>query len=288
MFLLMFAMKGVPLMTIISLADCCRLLAIDPKTFRRWLALSQLTAQPHPFDARIKGVTRDQLLLVATAHHRRLPELPADPPVLTPTGKTEELPPLSPETINLLQALTELPAQIAALQQHLAVLAEQMHSQRYPLAATTSHSQAIARVVPEAVLASTEAASPTSEEAAVASSQPACRPTDRRKQRAQVLPVVEYGTHGGYVVICPKQGILSLEPDSPEWFAWLGTLPSFRFLGRDGRLTAHRGYQCSPGISWRAHRQIRNHTYNHRLGQTECVTIAVLEQAAAALQSHLK
>jgi len=40
-------------------------------------------------------------------------------------------------------------------------------------------------------------------------------------------------------------------------------------------------------IPWRAHRNIRNHTYNLRLGATEDLTIAALEQAAAALHAHL-
>ena len=109
---------------------------------------------------------------------------------------------------------------------------------------------------------------------------------DRRKH-PHVLPLVEYGVQGKYVVISPQRGMLSFQPDSPQWFAWLETLPSFRFVGQFGRLTAHRGYQCSPATPWRAHRQIRNHSYNHRLGTTECLTIAVLEQAAAALQSHM-
>ncbi len=35
-------------MTLVSLSDCCRLLAIDPKTLHRWMSLSHLSAQPHP------------------------------------------------------------------------------------------------------------------------------------------------------------------------------------------------------------------------------------------------
>jgi hypothetical protein len=267
-------MKGVLLMTIISLNHCCRLLAIDPKTFRRWLALEALTLQPHPADARINGVTHDQLLLVAAAHRRTLPDLPGDLPPPTPTGKTEEPSPLTLETVDLLRALS---AQIAALQQHLTMLTEQVHL----LQQTATASPEIAGVVSQPVLACTEAA-------VAASSQPACRPTDRRKHPAQVLPVVEYGTYGDYVVICPKHGMLSLQPDSPEWFAWLQTLSSFRFVGKLGRLTAHREAQRGPQTAWRAHRQIHNRSYNHRLGQTECLTISVLEQAATALQSHVK
>ena len=33
-------------MVIFSLADCCRMLAIDPKTLRRWLERSHLCVQP--------------------------------------------------------------------------------------------------------------------------------------------------------------------------------------------------------------------------------------------------
>src|SRR6266568_359235 len=84
-------------MTLLSVTDCCRLLAIDAKTLRRWLAQAQLPLQAHPSDARLKGVSRDHLLLVATAHHRSLAVLPE-----------------------------ELPAQIAALQQQLTALTQLM------------------------------------------------------------------------------------------------------------------------------------------------------------------
>ncbi len=273
-------------MTIISLSTCCRLLAIDPKTFRRWLVLEELMVQPHPADARIKGLTHDQLLLVAAAHRRTLPELPAGLPMLAPTEKPEEPPSLPHETIDLLQALSDLPAQIAVLQQQLAMLTEQMH--QHLQAPTISHSQDSASAVAEPIPASSVMASPAPAKAAARSRQSASPSMDRPRQPAHVLPLVEYGTHGDYVVICPKHGMLSLQPDTPEWFAWLGTLSSFRFVGQFGRLTVHRESQRLPRAAWRAHRQIRNHSYNHRLGQTECLTIAVLEQAAATLQSHLK
>jgi hypothetical protein len=96
---------------------------------------------------------------------------------------------------------------------------------------------------------------------------------------------VEYGAQGQYVVISPEEGLLSFEPDSPEWFAWLSTLPSFRFVGQQGRFTAFRGYQCSPRTSWWAHRQIRNHSHKRRLGLTDSVTVASLELAATSLQA---
>ena len=88
------------------------------------------------------------------------------------------------------------------------------------------------------------------------------------------------------MVICPKHGWLPLEPATPEWFAWLSPLSSFRFVGKGGRFTAHHEWRVPHG-AWRAHRQIRNHSYTLRLAPTQELTIAVLEQAAEALQAHL-
>ena len=85
----------------------------------------------------------------------------------------------------------------------------------------------------------------------------------------------------------------------PEWFNKLGDklvdrgLPlahgrSLRFVGKQGHLTAHREIQRLPRAAWGAHRNIRNHTYNLHLGQTQGLTMAALEQVAATLQAHLK
>ena len=91
----------------------------------------------------------------------------------------------------------------------------------------------------------------------------------------------------GYVVICPKHGRLSLEPDTPEWFDWVQEQDAFRFVGKEGAFTAHHWWRVPRG-AWRTHRQIRNHTYNLRLAPNHELTLAVLEQAAAALQAHLQ
>src|SRR6266487_2507405 len=229
-------------MTLLSVTDCCRLLAIDAKTLHRWLAQAQLPLQAHPSDARLKGLSRDHLLLVATAHHRRLAALPE-----------------------------ELPAQLAALQQQLSALTQLM-------------AQAAVTPSPGPVLALEPAAPP----AAVRSRPAASRAPKPLPKPAHVLALVEYASEGHYVVICPKHGLLPFEPESPQWFAWLATLSSFRFVGQHGRLTAHREVERVPRGAWRAHRNIRNHTSNLRLGSTEALTIAVLEQAAADLQAHLK
>jgi hypothetical protein len=256
-------------MTLISLTACCRLLAIDAKTLRRWLAQAQLSLQPHPTDGRLKGLPADQLCLLATAHHRSLPALPGELPAPAPTGHSPEPSLLPPELLDLLQPLRALPAQIAALQQHLALLNERLAPP--PATASQPHQRARSARHPRPAKA-------------VVTSRPSAPP--RPKPAAHVLPRVEYGNEGRYVVICPKQGLLPFEPDTPAWFAWLETVSSFRFVGKLGRLTAHHEWRVPRG-AWRAHRHLRNHSYTLRLAPTHDLTIAVLEQVAAALQAHL-
>ena len=115
----------------------------------------------------------------------------------------------------------------------------------------------------------------------------ASRRQPQRASKAQVLALVEYAGEGHYMVISPRGGVLPFEPDSQAWFAWLSTCSSFRFVGKVGRLTAHREIERVRKGTWRAHRNIRNHTYNVHLGVTEELTIAALEQAAAALHAYL-
>ncbi len=264
-------------MPIIALTDCCRRLSIDAKTLRRWLVQAQLPLQRHPTDARLKGITGDHLRLLATAHHRSLPALSGELPPLAPAGHPEA-PPLPPELIGLLQTLSALPAQLAALQQQLAALTQELLRPPHesPATAAPAHAGQAGKGAPTGTKASTR-------------SRPVTAGAPKRPgPPAHVLPLVEYGTAGHYVVICPQHGLLSLEPESSAWFAWLATLSSFRFVGKQGRLTAHREVERLPRAAWRAHRQIRNHTYNLHLGSTECLTLAALEQAAAALQAHLK
>jgi hypothetical protein len=262
-------------MTLIALTQCCRLLAIDGKTLRRWLAQAQLPVQAHPSDARCKGLSGDHLLLLARAHHRRLTDLPQPWPA--PTAPAETSPELSAELLSALQTLSALPAQIAALQQQVADLTALLQSPPRPVVPIPHAQQRAARV---------GAATPTK---ASARSRPAA--SSRAKQPespAQVLPLIEYGAQSSYVVLCPTHGLLALEPDTPAWFAWLATLSSFRFVGKLGRLTAHREVERLPRAAWRAHRSIGGHTYNLRLGSTQSLTIATLEQAAATLHAHLK
>ena len=106
-------------MSLLSLADVCRHLDIDPKTLRRWLASAPFTLQPHPFDARRHGLSEEQLRWLAQAHHRSLPVLPQEPPQHAPAPSREPLA-VPGDLLEALVALRALPAQLAALQEHLA------------------------------------------------------------------------------------------------------------------------------------------------------------------------
>ena len=260
-------------MTLIALTECCRLLGMDGKTLRRWLAQAQLPVQAHPEDARCKGLARDHLLMLARTHHRSLADLPPD----LPTPALLAPPSASPELLTTLQTLSALPAQLAALQQQVADLTALLHPPPRPAVSIPPGPRRAARGSQSIPTKAWARARPT------ASSR-----TKRPEPPAQVLPLIAYGVQGNYVVLCPTHGLLALEPDTPKWFAWLSTLSSFRFVGHLGRLTAHREVERLPKAAWRAHRSIHGHTYNVRLGSTESLTIAALEQAAATLDAHLR
>jgi len=259
-------------MTVVSLAQATRRLGIDAKTLRRWLADAQLSLHRHPHDGRKKGLSAEDLHMLARLHLRSLAPFPQEPPA----SSADELPTLPAALLALPEQLGALQAQITALQQQVAALTHLLQQHAHPPASPAAPAKP-----PRAVKRPPKPAppAPRARSAASAGAKPPRKPTP-------VLPRVEYGKEGRYVVICPKHGWLPLEPDTPEWFAWLSTLSSFRFVGKGGRFTAHHEWRVPHG-AWRAHRQIRNHSYTLRLAPTQELTMAVLEQAAEALQAHL-
>ena len=265
-------------MTLMSLADGCRLLAIDPKTLRRWLRQAHLSVQAHPSDTRLKCVTREQLEHVAGMHRRRLPEAsePLVSPVPSALGEERTASIWSSVASEVSGSMTELGHQLGSLQSQVAMLQHQLTllAEHFP-----KEGQWCISPIKLSVESSPDiSVESSSENVTILAS------IDRRKH-PHVLPLVEYGAKGTYVVISPEEGVLSFEPDSPEWFAWLSTLPSFRFVGKGGRFTAFRGYQSTARTSWWAHRQIHNHSQRRRLGLTDSVTLDCLELAASSLQA---
>ena len=125
--------KGVSLMAIFSLADGCRMLAIDSKTLRRWLERSHLSVQPHPLDARLRCVTLEQLHQLAAVHHRTLSEghglhLQPDAPSLSPPTDIMSL----SAGANDGRHPSDLSTQLADLQTHITTLQHQLALLDFP------------------------------------------------------------------------------------------------------------------------------------------------------------
>jgi hypothetical protein len=265
-------------MTSLSFIECCHQLSIDPKTLRQWLDQAQISLHPHPKDARIKCLTSEQVHTLANLHGRVLhQEAKASGASPRPDEAESRVPPATVPDADLRARLAQMEVQVATLQAQLTALALQLLRAR-----EQRTEQRLLRL--EEQLSSTKeplfppfARSMPLEQATPAL---ACHPTEKR---SSVIPLIEYGARGQYVLICPNKGELHLIPDSPEWFAWLETLNSFRFVGHQGRLSASRnkGRPC-----WMAYRRIHGHCYTYGLGNTKRLTIAHLEQMAATLQSH--
>jgi hypothetical protein len=278
------------IMTTLPLLDCCEMLTIDPKTLRNWLRQAGIPLQPHPTDARVKCLTMEQVQSLAALHGRALKPHPMFPSGSGTSIAACEEPkpftsPASSSEADLHQKLASLEAQVALLHYQLAHLTSVLL-----LGQQTSidHARAsLATLVPPSEpLQTCSAALPQQEGFFQAEAGP--RPHPAESRRRPLLPLIEYGAQGSYIVICPQQGELHLRPDSPEWFAWLASVSSFRFVGKRGRFTACRVYDKGPTRSWQAHRVIHQRHYKPHLGVTEHLTIDCLEQAAATLQSYLE
>lgn len=277
------------MMTTFALMTCCEMLSIDPKTLRNWLRQAQMPLHVHPTDARIKCLTMEQVQRLATLHSRALkPDVPFLPQLPEPIARREAEPlaqweweassvqgqkepiALQDETAWLKQ-IAHLEAQMASLQQQLASLRSLGPVQQ---AAEQGHVQADRKI--SRVDGMTDGRRHR-----------VWKPHPAESRRRPVLSLIAYGATGNYVVICPLQGELSLEPDSAQWFAWLASLSSFRFVGKLGRLSASRTYDHGPMRTWFAYRTIHQHDYKHYLGTTDHLTIDVLEQMAARFQSYV-
>ncbi len=282
-------------MTLLPFADCCLWLGVDPKTLRLWLKAANLSCCLHPTDARLKCLTPAQLQHLADLHGRCLPHplpgtgedaascssLPASSSQVASAPGHESLMPSA--DADLRHQFTLLQAQVAALQGQVTELALALLRERNACwqecttQLKTPSPSAMAQLA-SPPQANVDALSPRSSVPVSAGGA-----TERSPAPSRALPLIEYWSEGTYGVISPTEGVLSLVPDSPQWFAWLAALSSFRFLGQQGRLSASRN---TGRTSWMAYRRIHGQCYAYGLGQTAHVTIARLEQMAAKLQSY--
>lgn len=271
-------------MTSLAFIDGCHLLAIDSKTLRRWLVQAKMSLHAHPTDARIKCLTSEQVNILANLHGRFLPLPPsglapacASP---TPSEAQSQVSPIAVPDAELRARLAQMETQVATLQAQLTDLALQLLQERKPRT--------------EQRLLTLEAQLPSSGDLAPQVPSVPCQPgmpplvCHPTEQRSRLIPLIEYGARGRYVLICPKEGELPIAPDSPEWFAWLASLSSFRFVGQSGRFSARRGYNHRPNRGWYAQRAIHQKNYSKYIGVSENITTNRLEHIAAHFQSYLK
>lgn len=191
----------------LSLAACCRLLAIDPKTLRQWLAQAQMAFHTDPANAKIKCLEVEQVQTLAHLHGRVL-QLPAAASVVTATtfqAQSQLLPAALPDP-DLRVRLAQMEAQMATLQAQLTDLTLQLLREREQR--TEQRLLAL-----EGELTSGEHPSVSfSGGASAVSCQPAmpalvCHPTERRNR---LIPLIEYGARGQYVLISPVRWICSM------------------------------------------------------------------------------
>ncbi|HEY1348807.1 MAG TPA: hypothetical protein VGF67_04185 [Ktedonobacteraceae bacterium] len=244
-----------------SLSQCCTLLAVDPKTLRQWLTQTHLALHPHPLDARIKCPTSEQVELLANLHDRVL-SLPVEGLSAVPTDeKPEKRTGTALSDADLRTRLAQMEAQVATLQTQLTDLTLQLLREREQrtrerlLALEAEPVERVLTVASQVVLPSF-----------------AHHATGKR-----LIPLIEYGARGRYVLISPEDGELPITPDSPEWFEWVASLSSFRFVGQAGRLSARRGFNQRPNRSWYAQRTVHQQFRSKYIGASEHVTIARLE-----------
>jgi hypothetical protein len=264
-------------MTSLAFMECCQRLSVTPKTLRQWLAQAEMSLHPHPTDARITCLTSEQLQLLAALHGR----------VLQPLGNPLVGGGLGPgETTDaaLRTRLAQLEAQVATLQTQLSDLTFQLlreREQRTEQRLLALEAELASADPPSGLFSGAPPAVPCQ------SALPAlvCHPTEKRHR---LVPLIEYGAKGRYVLISPEEGELPITPDSPEWFSWLASLASFRFVGKFGRFSARRGYNQRPNRGWYAQRTIHQQFHGKYIGVSEHITIARLEQIAAHFQSYMQ
>lgn len=283
--------------------DCCTMLGIDPKTLRNWLRHASMQFVAHPTDARLKCLTLEQVQQLATLHARPLQMSPVahlrhqeeavsspEPYERTPQTLESEVSLVSatasPEDqADLRKVVCSLSAQVATLQEHLTQLALELLRER-----TERYESRLSAL--EAKLSQGSGRSTPPQELALGGDHQQERSPSHKwlpqpaelRARSRIISHIEYGAEGSYVLACPREGVLSVTADSQEWFNWLASLTSFRFVGPEGRFTAYREGQTR---SWKAYRTFHGRTYRRSLGVTSRLTIAHLEQIAAVLQSAL-
>lgn len=283
-------------MSYLPLADCARLLGIHPKTLRHWIKQDALEMTTHPRDARTRCLTLTQVAHLADVHDRQLPQELRSDLVVPLTEQFHEAeahvkdaacssPSTSPNETRLLSQLASLEIKVSTLTEQVAQLAlALLETQDRTIDRRLSAVEmALQDIVGKPVVLSSQ----SMEEPIFERGRRRLNPAEERI-RSRLPPLIEYSAQGKYVIVSAQEGEIDVEIDEEEWFDWLATISSFRFIGQLGRFSACRTSEDGQQTrSWMARRFFHGYDFRHYLGVTDHLTIAHLEQAAAALQSRV-
>ena len=98
----------------------------------------------------------------------------------------------------------------------------------------------------------------------------------------RLLNSVHYLATGQYSLWAESGKLTAVLPDTPEYFVWLDTLPSFHFKGKGGHFTARRERRY-----WHAYRKAKKRQFKRYLGTTDKLTVQYLETVAAELTQEI-
>lgn len=281
-------------MTLVPLTQCCLALGVDPKTLRLWLQAAGLSCCLHPEDARKKCLTLAQLEQVAQLHARPLPsavlQAVARPGCAPASEQGRVVPSQEPDDGQGRHQLRLLQQQVTTLQAQVTELA--LLLARAGVAHGSQPATAALTRPPAPGLASAPAG-PTASDAAPARvtgqtprAVPAQAAPTRRRSRA--LPLIQVRADGSVVAIAPQEGVLSVVPDSPAWFAWLSSLTAFAFESQQGRFSATRKFRQGQRVqSWNVHSSLHGRSCTLYLGLTPTLTLARLQEMALAVHTRL-
>jgi hypothetical protein len=198
------------------------MLGIDSKTLRNWLRHAQLHFVAHPTDARVKCLTPEQVQQLATRHARPIAPLAAASAALrqeaTPLASTlwpssssqpnetrlADAPAACSEEARLQTAVCGLETKVMALQEQVAQLTLNSFA-----SASRRYERRLSSL--EALLSQNTPLLPIKAEEGPVVALHREHPFQRTLQpgelraRSRVLPRVELGAAGSYVLICPAR-----------------------------------------------------------------------------------
>jgi hypothetical protein len=99
---------------------------------------------------------------------------------------------------------------------------------------------------------------------------------------SRLLNSIHYLATGHYSLWAETGKQTAISADTPEYFAWLDTLPSFHFKGKHGHFTARREQHY-----WYAYWKAKKKQFKRYLGTTDKLTLQQLERIADQLAQEI-